>query len=147
MTELAVHIRFHDRIPHSRVPTAVSCLRATVLSSAHDAAHTGGVNGLSLDTWVSLGTLIAVGIGIVTFMRAETRSIRTELRSETHSLRAELHSESHSLRADLKADIQHLDERVGRLDDCVQRLDDRVYALAAGLKPTLERAAEAQGDD
>ncbi|HEY0248909.1 MAG TPA: hypothetical protein VGC45_11675 [Gryllotalpicola sp.] len=83
--------------------------------------------GLSLETWVSLGTLIAVGTGIVTLMRSETRSIRADMR-------------------DLKTDMRDLKTDIRRVDDRVQHLDDRVYALATGLKPTPERADGTQTD-
>ena len=48
------------------------------------------------------------------------------------SMRTELKAEISATRTDLKTDL-------ARLDDRITVLDDRVYALAAGLRPQLQR--------
>lgn len=88
---------------------------------------------VTVDTWVSIGGFVAVGTGLYTAMRSEFGKVnrkldeyRLEAKADVVGLRTELKADITSLRTELKADIQ--------------RVDDRVYALAAGLKPQIERA-------
>jgi hypothetical protein len=64
---------------------------------------------MSLETWVSIGSLIAVAAGLFVAIRATGSDLRKEIAT---------------LRTELKGDIA--------------RLDGRVYALAAGLRPMLD---------
>lgn len=114
----------------------------SLLASAHDAAHTERVSGLSLDTWVSLGTLIGVGVSIATITLRSSRSLREEMRD----LRADLKTDIHGLDGRLDKLDERLTERIDKLDERIDRLDDRVYALAVGLRPALERASETQSE-
>lgn len=81
--------------------------------------QTGGMT-VGLETWVSIGTLLGVAVGLFVAIRTTGADLRTELKGDIAELRTEL-----------KGDIA--------------KLDDRVYALAAGLRPQLdeERAKEA----
>ena len=82
---------------------------------------------MEIQTWVSLVTIVAAMAG---FYAATRREIRTEI----NGLRTELKGDV----AELKADITNLDDRVGKLDD-------RVYALAVGLRPTIEARRHESG--
>ena len=95
-----------------------------MLASAKLAAHTGEVIALSLDTWVSIAALAAVAITLF----GQARSTRSELKRDIAELRAEIRDEIRAVDTNLRAELKHL--------------DDRVYALAAGLKPEIERAAD-----
>jgi hypothetical protein len=66
-----------------------------MVASTNEAEHTGGVI-VSLETWVSIGTLLGVAVALFVAIRA--------------------------LGAELKGDIARLDERVSRLDDRVYAL-------------------------
>ena len=93
---------------------------------------------VGLETWVSIGTLLGVAVGLFVAIRTtgadlrkEIGGLRTELKGDVGSLRTELKDDIAELRTELKGDIA--------------KLDDRVYALAAGLRPQLDerRAKEA----
>ncbi|WP_182379569.1 hypothetical protein [Nocardioides sp. WS12] len=71
--------------------------------------------GWDLDTWISLAVLVTALTGFYV-------ALRRELHAEISGLRGEMAD----LRVDLKADIN--------------RLDDRVYALASGMRPHLEKS-------
>ncbi len=97
---------------------------------------------MTIDTWVSLATLIVALGTFCGFMsrrstkaeerlRAEIAGLRGEVRSDSAGLRTELRSEIAGLRTELRSDIADV-----RAD--LKHLDDRVYALAAGLRPQLE---------
>lgn len=68
---------------------------------------------MDLDTWVSLGTLVALAIGLFTYLNAKFDRIDQRF---------------DQLRAELKEDIRILDARV--------------YALATGLRIDIARAQE-----
>ncbi len=72
---------------------------------------------MPLETWVSIGTLLGVGLSLAGLMLATTRSLRTELKGDIAELRTELKSD------------------VAELRTVVDRLDERVYALATGQAP------------
>ena len=79
---------------------------------------------MEIQTWVSLITIVAAMAGFFA-------ATRREIRSEIGGLRAELKADMAEMRSDLTADIR--------------RLDDRVYALAAGLQPTIEARRHESG--
>lgn len=102
---------------------------------------------MSLETWVSLATLVAALLTL-------HGMIRRGARNDMGALRTELTGDIAGLRTELKGDIARLDQRTSRIEDSlaefraeskvdIARLDDRVYALAAGLKPLVERAGQA----
>lgn len=68
---------------------------------------------MDLETWVSIGSLIGVGLGLYAAMRG----FRTELKTDISGLRAELKDDISNLRT------------------VVDRLDDRVYVLATHRSP------------
>ena len=70
-----------------------------------------------LETWVSIGALLGVGL-----------SLAGLLLTTVHSLRAELKSDLAELRTEVKSDIADL-------RTVVDRLDNRVYALATQQSP------------
>ncbi len=115
---------------------------------------------VGLETWVSIGTLLGVAVGLFVAIRTtgadlrkEIGGLRTELKGDIGSLRTELKDDIAELRTELKGDIAEL--RTELKDDIAElrtelkgdiaKLDDRVYALAAGLRPQLDerRAKEA----
>ncbi len=69
---------------------------------------------MPLDTWVSIGSLLAIAVGIYTPLRAGISRIERELGAN---------------RTELKGDIAGL--------------DDRVYALGVGLRPRVDEARSA----
>ena len=86
---------------------------------------------VGLETWVSIGTLLGVAVGLFVAIRTTGADLRKELKGDIAELRTELKGDIAELRTELKTDIA--------------KLDDRVYALAAGLRPQLDeqRAKEA----
>ena len=76
---------------------------------------------MEIQTWVSLVTIVAAMAGLYAALRRELRGEIGELRTDLTNTRTEL-----------KADI-------ARVEDRVSSLDDRVYALAVGLRPTIEK--------
>ena len=104
---------------------------------------------VGLETWVSIGTLLGVAVGLFVAIRTtgadlrkEIGGLRTELKGDIGSLRTELKDDIAELRTELKDDIAELRTE---LKGDIAKLDDRVYALAAGLRPQLDerRAKEA----
>lgn len=88
---------------------------------------------MELDTWVSIGTLLGVGLVLYATTRQGLKDLRDELRAEMAAARAD----TAALRTEFKADIARLETEL-RSD--IARLDDRVYALAAGLRPQIEQS-------
>ena len=84
--------------------------------------HTEGVITLPVETWATIGTLLAAIIGLYVALRADIQ--RLEVRLDTR--------------------MDRLESRMDRFESRVERLDDRLYALAAGLRPQVE-AARADG--
>lgn len=72
---------------------------------------------MPLETWVSIGALIGVGLSLASLQLTTTRSLRTELKADIAELRTEV-----------KGDI-------AELRTVVDRLDDRVYTLATRQAP------------
>mgnify|MGYP001339327384 CR=1 FL=1 len=125
------------------------------------AVHTGRVPTLSLETWVSIGSLITVLIAIFAVtgrqnasLRSELGQLRSELKGDIGALRDELKGDIGALRDELKGDIGALrhelrDTRtelkgdLARMEGRIETLDGRVYALAAGLRPHLQSTEEA----
>jgi hypothetical protein len=97
---------------------------------------------VGLETWVSIGTLLGVAVGLFVAIRTTGADLRTELKGGIAELRTELKGDIAELRTELKGDIAELRTE---LKGDIAKLDDRVYALAAGLRPQLdeERAKEA----
>ena len=83
---------------------------------------------MPLETWVSIGTLLGVGLSLAGLMLATTRSLRTELKGDLSELRTEVKGDIAELRTEVKGDI-------AELRTVVDRLDERVYALATGQAP------------
>jgi septal ring factor EnvC (AmiA/AmiB activator) len=115
----------------------------------------GGVF-VSLETWVSIGALLTVGLTLYATIRKTGRDVRSELKDDIAAVRTDLAATRTELKADiaavrtelaatrteLKADIAVVRTELAatrtELKADVGRLDDRVYALAAGLRPTLD---------
>ena len=91
--------------------------------------------GLSLETWVSVAGLLTVLVAL----SAQARTFRTELKRDIAELRTELKGDIAELRREVKSDITELRTE---LKGDIERVDDRVYALASGLKPDIERAGQ-----
>lgn len=83
--------------------------------------------------------LITGNTSLRTELITANTSLRTELKGDIAGLRTELKEDIAALRTELKADIGDLRTE---LTADIQRVDDRVYALAAGLKPQIERAED-----
>lgn len=75
---------------------------------------------MDLDTWVSLGSLVAVAIGLLTYLNRKFEQVDQRFDQQRAEFKADI--------ADVKADLR--------------RLDDRVYALAAGLRIDVVQATE-----
>lgn len=96
---------------------------------------------MTLDTWVSFATLLAALSGFYWALRRDfdrrfaevdrrfdqVDNRFTQVDDRISRLEKRVDDGFSELRTEIKADIH--------------RLDDRVYALAAGLKPTLEQAS------
>lgn len=70
-----------------------------------------------LETWVSIGALLGVGLSLAGLLLTTVHSLRTELKSDLAELRTEVKSDIADLRT------------------VVDRLDNRVYALATQQSP------------
>lgn len=94
---------------------------------------------MPLETWVSIGTLLGVGLSLAGLMFATTRSLRTELKGDISESRTDLKGDLSELRTEVKGDIAELRTEVkgdiAELRTVVDRLDERVYALATGQAP------------
>ena len=97
---------------------------------------------MSLDTLVSLGSLLAVGLAIYAAMRG----FRTEIRAEIAKSRTELMAAVTATRADLaetRAELKNdIAESRSEVKADISRLDERTFLLAAGLRPRLARPAD-----
>lgn len=104
---------------------------------------------MTLETWVSIGALLAVGLTLFATIRKTGRDLRSELKEDIAAVRTELGATRVELKADiaatrteLKADIAAVRTELAatrtELKADIGRLDDRVYALAAGLRPMLD---------
>jgi hypothetical protein len=118
------------------------------MASAERAVQNGAVF-VSLETWVSIGALLTVGLTLYATIRKTGRDVRSELkddiaavRTDLAATRTELKADIAAVRTELKADIAVVRTELAatrtELKADVGRLDDRVYALAAGLRPTLD---------
>ena len=81
-----------------------------------------------LETWVSIGALLGVGLSLAGLLLTTVHSLRTELRGDIADLRTEVKSDIADLRTEVKSDIADL-------RTVVDRLDNRVYALATQQSP------------
>ena len=104
---------------------------------------------LSLETWVSIGSLITVLIAIFAVtgrqnasLRSELGQLRSELKGDIGALRDELKGDIGGLRDELREARADLKGDIARSEGRVETLDSRVYALAVGLRPHLESAEE-----
>ncbi len=70
-----------------------------------------------LETWVSIGALLGVGLSLAGLLLTTVHSLRTEVKSDIADLRTEVKSDIADLRT------------------VVDRLDNRVYALATQQSP------------
>jgi outer membrane murein-binding lipoprotein Lpp len=124
------------------------------VATRQDACETGGVTNVPLETWVSIGSLLGVGLSIVLVMRVMFKDLggridRVEMRlnARIDDVKAELSSRIDAVEANLTARINAVESsltaRIDGLSTRVDKLDDRVYALAVGMKPLLERAGKA----
>jgi phage host-nuclease inhibitor protein Gam len=125
------------------------------MASVEPAMQNGRVF-VSLETWVSIGALLTVGLTLYATIRKTGRDVRSELKDDIAAVRTELAATRTELKADiavvrtelagtrteLKADIAVVRTELAatrtELKADIGRLDDRVYALAAGLRPTLD---------
>ncbi len=114
------------------------------------AVHTGRVPTLSLETWVSIGSLITVLIAIFAVtgrqnasLRSELGQLRSELKGDIGALRDELKGDIGALRHELRDTRTELKGDLARMEGRIETLDGRVYALAAGLRPHLQSTEEA----
>ncbi len=109
---------------------------------------------MGLDVWVSIGTLIGTALVLFGALNASIRRLQRDLKADIGRLETELSAvrtglkgDIDTLRTDVKNDIDTLRTElrtgIGRVDDRITVLDDRVYALAAGLRPHLQRDAPA----
>jgi outer membrane murein-binding lipoprotein Lpp len=172
--------------------------RLPSVATRQDACETGGVTNVPLETWVSIGSLLGVGLSIVLVMRVMFKDLggridRVEMRlnARIDDVKAELSSRIDAVESNLTARINAVESsltaridgvessltaridgvessltaridgvessltaridgvessltaRIDGLSTRVDKLDDRVYALAVGMKPLLERAGKA----
>lgn len=80
---------------------------------------------LSVETWATIGTLLAALVGLYVALRADIQRLETRLDTRVDRL------ESH---------MDRFESRMDRFDTRLERLDDRIYSLAAGLRPQVEAA-------
>ncbi|KRA31193.1 MULTISPECIES: hypothetical protein [unclassified Nocardioides] len=82
--------------------------------------------------------------GLRTEVRDEMGGLRTEVRDEMGGLRTELRDEMGGLRTELRDEMGGLRGEMAvlrvELKADINRLDERVYALASGMRPLLEKA-------
>jgi hypothetical protein len=100
------------------------------------ACETERVHILPLETWVSIGTLLTVALGLAVFMR----TMLVDLGGRIDSVRTELGERIDRIESKTDETRSDLGGRIDRLDSRVATLDDRVYALAVGMRPLLEKA-------
>ncbi len=109
---------------------------------------------MPLETWVSIGSLLGVGLSIVLVMRlmfkdlgGRVDSVEMRLNARIEDIKTQLSDCIDSVESSLTARIDsvesNLSARIDGLSTRIDKLDDRVYALAAGMKPLLERAGKA----
>jgi hypothetical protein len=84
-----------------------------------DAAHTGGVEFVDAQTWISLGALLVGGVTLYLALRGEARAGRRELAERMDRMEQRLEKRIDHVASDLGA----------RIDT----LDGRTYDLASGL--------------
>lgn len=72
---------------------------------------------MSLETWVSIGSLLIATVTLAAFMRTTVASAEARIGVRIDGVEANLSAR-------------------------IEKLDDRVYALAVGMKPLLEPAAK-----
>ena len=116
---------------------------------------------MSLETWVSIGSLLVVALTLAAFTRstvagAEGRlgkridSVEASLAKRIDSVDGNLTKRIDSVEANLTKRIDSVEANLTkRIDDVekgltarIDKLDDRVYALAVGMKPLLAEAEE-----
>lgn len=95
------------------------------------ACETGVVIIVSLETWVSIGSLLIATLTLAAFTRSTVASAEARIGVRIDGVEASLGRRIDSLDAKIDAVETNLS---GRID----KLDDRVYALAVGMKPLLE---------
>jgi hypothetical protein len=100
-----------------------------------EACEDGEVTSVPLETWVSIGTLLGVGLSIVLIMRAMVRDLGVRIDGVEQRLGARIDKVEGRLE-------MRIDEVEAKLSARINTLDDRIYALAAGLKPQLERTTK-----
>ncbi len=89
---------------------------------------------LSLDTWVSLGALLGVGISLAGVMRSGVN--RLDRRIDRLEDRVEERFDKVDDR------FGKVEERFDKVDDRLGKVDDRVFALAVGLKPIIDQQTD-----
>jgi hypothetical protein len=88
--------------------------------------ETGEVITVSLETWVSIGSLLIATLTLAAFTRSTVASAEARLGQRIDGVEANLGKRIDSVEANLSM----------RID----KLDDRVYALAVGMRPLLDAA-------
>jgi hypothetical protein len=86
--------------------------------------HTEGVITVPVETWATIGTMLAALVALFV------------------ALRSDIHREVQGLESRLETRIDNVEARIDRVDTRLERLDDRLYALAAGLRPQVEAARD-----
>jgi hypothetical protein len=108
------------------------------------------VSSVDLQTWVSIGSLLAVGVAIVGAftrqtggLKADIAGLRTELKGDIAGLRTELKGDIAGLRAELKGDIAGLRAEMkaefGGVESRLNGLDQRTFELSTRLPPLSSR--------
>lgn len=113
---------------------------------------------MDLQTWVSIASLLAVGLALwggltrqLGGLAARLDGTRVELKADIGALsarlddtRAELKGDIAGLRTELKGDIGRLDARMeqgfGRVESRLNGLDQRAFELSTRLPPLPTRA-------
>ena len=86
---------------------------------------------MSLETWVSVGTLLIAMLALATFLRSALVGLETRLGKRIDAVDTKIDTVETSL-----------GKRIDMVAANVEKLDGRVYALAAGIKPLLESAED-----
>lgn len=87
---------------------------------------------MDLGTWVSVGSLLTVGVALAGIVLSGNRRLEDRLSARIDRVDERIG------RVDDR--IDRVEQRIDRLDERIGRLDDRVYGLAVGLKPLVDEA-------
>jgi hypothetical protein len=106
--------------------------------------ETGEVITVSLETWVSIGSLLIATLTLAAFTRSTVASAEARLGQRIDGVEANLGKRIDSLDAKIDGVEANLGKRIdsveANLSMRIDKLDDRVYALAVGMRPLLDAA-------